>query len=99
PEADVMTTPINVAFASMEVPGYQPQLVITRKPPTLAISSTPTTITLRWPVAAGAGWTLQRSGDLASAWTNHTAPLSNVDGHWQLQIPVATREFFRLIRN
>ena len=99
PEADVMTTPINVAFASMEVPGYQPQLVITRKPPVLVISSTPTTVTLQWPVASSTGWTLQRNTNLTSAWTNNTATLSNVGGNWQLQVPVATREFFRLIRN
>jgi hypothetical protein len=99
PEADVMATPINAAFASMEVAGYQPRLIITRKAPLLAIASAGGMITLSWPVSGSEGWILQRNTNLVDPWTNHPATASIVGDQWQLQMPAASREFFRLLRN
>ncbi len=103
PENELATPWLHVDFAAMElaVAGVAPQLVISRAEvaPVLTIASSGTTITLQWPVAGSTGWTLQRSTNLTSPWTNNTATVSTVGGNWQLQMPVATREFFRLIRN
>lgn len=98
PQAEFMTPGINLTFASMEVPGYQPQLVITRKvvPPVLTIVSNNGTVTLQWPVAASAGWVLKRAETPAGPWVDNTETVSNNGGIYQLQPTMAAREFFRL---
>jgi hypothetical protein len=98
PQAEFMTPGINVTFASMEVPGYQPQLVITRKivPPALTIASTNGGVTLQWPVTGSEGWILQRAESPAGPWLANTAAVSSSGGNWQFQPAMIGKEFFRL---
>lgn len=97
-QSEFMTPGINVTFASMEVPGYQPQLVITKKvvPPVLTIASSNGSVTLQWPVTGSSGWVLQRADSPAGPWVANTATFSNSGGIYQLQPPMIGREFFRL---
>lgn len=101
PLTDRMSPSLNVTFASMEVPGYQPQLVITRKVPLppLVIQVTGATVTLQWPVNGSDGWVLERADSPAGPWTPNTAQVTSAAGQWQVQTSaVATKEFFRLAR-
>jgi len=100
PQAEFMTPGINLTFASMEVPGYQPQLVITRKvvPPALTIASANGSVTLQWPVTGSTGWVLQRAESPAGPWLANTATVSNSGGNYQLQPAMTGREFFRLAK-
>jgi hypothetical protein len=97
-QTEFMTPGINVSFASMEVPGYQPQLVITKKvvPPVLSIASNNGGVTLQWPVTGSTGWVLQRADSPAGPWVNNAATVSNSGGIYQLQPTMIGREFFRL---
>jgi len=97
-QEEFMTPGINVTFASMEVPGYQPQLVITRKvvPPALTIASNNGSVSLQWPVTGSTGWVLQRADSPAGPWVANTATVSNSGGIYQLQPAMIGREFFRL---
>ena len=97
-QADFMTPGINVTFASMEVPGYRPQLVITKKvvPPVLSIASNNGSVTLQWPVATSTGWVLKRAESPAGPWVNNTETVSSSGGIYQLQPTMIGREFFRL---
>lgn len=98
PEADVMASPLNVSFASMEVPGYRPELVITRRvvPPVLSLSTQAGMVTLRWPVSGSTGWVLKKSENLTGTWTAPTATASVVGTEWVLQEALGTRGFYRL---
>jgi hypothetical protein len=100
PFADKETPALNVTFASMEVPNYGPQIVITRKvvPPVLTISQAPGAgvIILKWPVAGSEGWVLQRADSPAGPWVANAATTTIVAGNYQLQPAMLTREFFRL---
>jgi hypothetical protein len=89
-----------VTFASMEVPGYSPEIIVTRKvtPPSLAIQSSGGTVTLQWPVTGSEGWVLQRADSPAGPWVANTATTSIVAGNHQLQPAMLTREFFRLVK-
>lgn len=100
PLADRTSPSLNVTFASMEVPGYQPQLVVTRKVPLppLAIQSTGAMITLRWPVSGSDGWVLERADSPVGPWTANTAAVSSAGGQWELQTAALAREFFRLAK-
>lgn len=101
PAEDRMSSSLNVTFASMEVPGYEPRLVIARKPPPpppLAISGGASGIVLEWPVAGSAGWTLETAENLAGPWTPPAASPVQDGGVWRLVRPLnpSGREFFRL---
>lgn len=98
PEADKMTPAINVTFASMEVAGYRPQLLITRReiPPVLSLSAQSGVVTLRWPVSGSTGWVLRKSENLTGAWTAPAATASIVGAEWVLQEALGTRGFYRL---
>jgi hypothetical protein len=101
PLTDRMSPSLNVTFASMEVPGYQPQLVITRKVPLppLAIQVTGATVTLQWPVNGSDGWVLERADSPAGPWMPSPAQVTSAAGQWQVQTSaVATKEFFRLVK-
>lgn len=98
PASDRMSPSLNVTFASMEVADYQPQLVITRKPPVLSVFSGGGVVTLRWPVNGSAGWTLQRADSPGGPWLANAAAVSVADGQWQLQETAGTRGFFRLAK-
>jgi hypothetical protein len=86
----------------MEVPGYGPQLIITRAeapavPPVLTLTSTGTSMQLRWPVSGSTGWVLQTSESLAGPWTQVTGAVQSA-GNWQLNATFnpSGRGFFRL---
>ena len=101
PLADRMSPSLNVTFASMEVPGYQPQLVITRRVPLppLAIQVVGGTVTLQWPVDGSDSWVLERAHSPAGPWTPDTTTAFISGGQWQVQTnALATREFFRLAK-
>jgi len=101
PLTDRMSPSLNVTFASMEVPGYEPQLVITRKVPVpvLAIQSEGMNLTLAWPVAEGAGWVLEQADHPAGPWTANTSTASAEAGRWQVRMTAdAPRGFFRLAK-
>lgn len=101
PLTDRMSPSLNVTFASMEVEGYKPQLVITRKVPTpiLAIRSVGPEITLSWPVDTSTGWVLETAEHPAGPWTANTIPATTADGQWQVQKAAnALHEFFRLVK-
>ncbi|MDB6076797.1 MAG: sorting domain protein [Akkermansiaceae bacterium] len=109
-ESETATPAINVTYASMELaalgqPG--PQLVITRAvapvaPPVLTVAAGPADgqITVSWPVANGAGWTLQQAASPAGPWTADTTAATSSDGHNQVTHSVtdAPVGFFRLIK-
>ncbi|MCW1923484.1 DNRLRE domain-containing protein [Luteolibacter arcticus] len=93
---------LNVTFASMEFPGYAPQLVITRAvapaaPPALTLTATGNSFDLRWPVADSGGWVLQTAESLAGPWTQVIGATQS-SGSWQVSAaPNASgRGFFRL---
>jgi hypothetical protein len=101
-QAQSETTPLNVTFASMEVPGYGPQLVITRAevpavPPVITLASTGASIHLRWPVSGSTGWVLQTSEGLAGPWTQVTGAVQSA-GKWEVNATrnSSGRGFFRL---
>ncbi len=100
PQADRTSPTLNVTFTSMEVTGYEPQLVVERKviPPVLSVVAAGGAITVKWPVAGSEGWTLQRATTLAGPWTANTAAVASVSGNWQIQPANVGREFFRLVK-
>lgn len=101
PESDRLSPSLNVTFASMEVTGYQPQLIITRKvpKPALAIRSEGSGITLAWPVADSTGWVLERAENPGGPWTASTISASSAGGQWQVQTTASSsHEFFRLAK-
>ena len=96
-----MTPSLNVTFASMEVQGYQPQLVITRKAPdpVLSIRSSGVDLTLAWPVEGSQGWVLEHADHPAGPWTASTISLLQEDDQWRGQTTItSTRGFFRLAK-
>jgi hypothetical protein len=101
-QAQSETTSLNVTFASMEVPGYGPQLVITRAeapavPPVLTVTATGSSLQLRWPVSGSTGWVLQTSENLAGPWTPVAGSVQSA-GNWELSTTqgASGRGFFRL---
>lgn len=98
--ADRTDPVVNVSFASMEFPGYGPQLVIQRRivPPELAIESESGTVTLQWPVTGSEGWVLERADSPAGPWIQNSESISSAEGQWRLQTAALTREFFRLAK-
>jgi hypothetical protein len=104
PESETVEPLLNVEFASMELTGFKPQLVITRAElpaadPVLAITMQSDQITLAWPVAGSTGWMLQEAESLGGPWTASMAvPVSN-EGMWGVMTSVgAGRRFFRLVK-
>ncbi len=91
---------LNVTFASMEVPGFRPQLVLTKveATPTLTIERAGENIVLRWPSATT--WVLQQSPTLApGSWSAVTAASASDGDDSVLHLtPSATSAFYRLTR-
>ncbi|MBB5352704.1 hypothetical protein HNR46_002952 [Haloferula luteola] len=89
---------LNVTFASMEVPGYRPQLVLTEAEvqPTLFIDRQDHQTVLRWP--ASTSWTLEQSPSLApGSWSPVEASPTILDGEAVLELdPPSSKSFFRL---
>ena len=101
PFTDRLSPTLNVTFTSMEVPGYEPQLVVTRKvsTPILSIASSGGAITVKWPVTGSEGWTLQRTTNLATGpWVANTDAVTTVYCNYQIQPSNVGREFFRLVK-
>lgn len=101
PFTDRMDPSLNVTFASMEVPGYQPQLVISRRvvKPMLAIHSEGGNITLAWPVVGSQGWILEHADHPAGPWSVSTISAVSTGDHWRVQMAAtASHEFFRLAK-
>ncbi len=101
PLTDRMTPSLNVTFASMEVEGYRPQLVITRKPadPKLSIRNEGGAYALAWPVTGSEGWIIERADSPAGPWTSYIGSAVANGGSWEIHGTTAsTREFFRLAR-
>lgn len=101
PLTDRMTPSLNVTFASMEVEGYRPELVITRRTanPQLSIRTNGGALALTWPVAGSEGWTLERADHPGGPWTSHTATAGENGGFWEIHGTTgAGPEFFRLAR-
>ncbi|GAA5483081.1 DNRLRE domain-containing protein [Haloferula sargassicola] len=87
---------LNVTFASMEFPGFSPQLVLTerKQEPTLSISQENGEMVLRWP--ADTTWTLEQSTEFR-AWSSVTAAPTIIDGVASHTVmPGPTPTFFRL---
>jgi hypothetical protein len=101
-QAQSETASLNVTFGSMELTGYGPQLVITRAdapavPPVLTLTSSGSSIQLRWPVSGSTGWVLQTSENLAGPWTPVAGAVQSA-GNWELSATQVAfgRGFFRL---
>jgi hypothetical protein len=94
---------LNVEFASMELTGFKPQLVITRSTalvpePVLSISMQGNQIALAWPAVGSTGWTLQEADSPSGPWAASTAAPASEAGVWQVNATAGTRKFFRLFK-
>ncbi|MEK7953701.1 DNRLRE domain-containing protein [Luteolibacter soli] len=101
-QAESETTALNVTFASMEVTGYGPQLVITRAeapvvPPVLALTSSGASVHVRWPVSGSTGWVLETAGSPSGPWTQVNGAVQS-SGNWEVSAAAnaSGRGFFRL---
>jgi hypothetical protein len=104
PESETLEPLLNVEFASMELAGFKPQLVIERAEapavnPVLAISVQGDQIALAWPVAGSTGWSLQEAGSPSGPWAASEAMAVSNAGMWEVTATVgAGRRFFRLFK-
>lgn len=107
-ESEILEPYLNVAFASMEVPGFQPQLVVTRAtapvvPPVLTIApgADANQIVLTWPSSNATGWTLEQAASPAGPWTADTTATTTNGSNLQVTHSTADSAagFFRLTKS
>ena len=104
PESETLEPWLNVEFASMEFPGFKPELVVTRAEapavnPVLAITTQGPQLRLAWPVEGSTGWTLQEADIPAGPWTASSAAAVANAGTWEVTAaPSGGKKFFRLFK-
>jgi glucuronoarabinoxylan endo-1,4-beta-xylanase len=79
-----------------------PDQLLSTNSPVLSLTTTPTTLTLAWPLAS-AGFAVQsRTNLVLGNWVNVTSPVPQIiGGHWEITLPVsanAPSTFYQLLK-
>ena len=95
----------NVALSANEIRATDalgPNQLLSTNSPAMAVTTTPTTLVLTWPLAS-ANFTLQSCTNLALGdWVNVASPAPQIIGsQWQVTLPASTNAdqiFYRLLK-